>query len=246
MDNTADQRSVRAEVQAAREEAGTARARQAASCRTKVDASQLHRPPTSMPRTVRWQRREAASSGYARSLARQATCRAAPAVRLRMRRRAPADVSGATRVVSTATCAPFQRGRPLAMTSIRRSSSRPGSTFKSRSRTCCWTVAPASRQRRAAALSRGPPRERSTPERGHAATWSPRASKPRRQRQVAGARGSGIRSRRRSSARKRGDGRQAELESQAWLPKLGLARVGGPDHQRRQGHGTRIAAFKTR
>ena len=107
MDNTADQRSARAEVQAAREGAGTARARQRTS--TKVDASELHRPPTSMPRTVRWHRREAASSGYARSLARRATWRAAPAVRPRMRRGAPADVSGATSVVSTATCAPFQR-----------------------------------------------------------------------------------------------------------------------------------------
>ena len=37
MDNTADQRSARAEVQAARDEAGTARARQRASWRTKVD-----------------------------------------------------------------------------------------------------------------------------------------------------------------------------------------------------------------
>ena len=33
------------------------------------------------------------------------------------------------------------------------------------------------------------------------------------------------------------------FESQAWLPKLRLARVGGPDHQSRQGHGTRIAAI---
>ena len=102
MDNTADQRSARAEVQAAREEAGRARARQRESRRTKMDASELQRPPTSMPRTVRWQRREAASSRYARSLA---TWSAAPVARPRMRRGAPADVSGVTSVVSTATCA---------------------------------------------------------------------------------------------------------------------------------------------
>ena len=65
-----------------------------------------HGPPISMPRTVSWHRREAANSGYARSLARQATWRAAPAMRPRMRRGAPADVSGATSVVSKATCAP--------------------------------------------------------------------------------------------------------------------------------------------
>ena len=127
--DTADQRSAVAEVQAARNEAGTARARQRASWRTKVGASELHRPPTSMPRTV----------------------------------------SGATCVVSTATCAPFPKRRPL-VTSIRGACTRPSSTFKSRS----WTVAAASRQTRAAALLEGPPRESSTPEHGHAATWSPR------------------------------------------------------------------------
>ena len=54
MDKMADQRSVRAEVHSAREGAGAARARQRASRRTKVAASELHRPPISMPRTVRW------------------------------------------------------------------------------------------------------------------------------------------------------------------------------------------------
>ena len=138
--------------------------------------------------------------------------KAAPAVRPQRRRGAPVEVSGATRVVSTATWPPFQRARPLAMTSILRSSGLPGSTFKSRKRTRCWTEAPALQQTRAAARSRGPPRERSTPKRGHAATWSPRTSKPRRHRQAAGARGSGIRNRRRSSALKRGDGRQSSGE----------------------------------
>ena len=76
MDKMADQRSARAEMHAARKGAGTARARQRASRRTKVAASEPHRPPISTPRTVRWQRREATSSGYARSLARRATWRA--------------------------------------------------------------------------------------------------------------------------------------------------------------------------
>ena len=57
-DKMADKRSARAEVHAAREGARTARARQHASRRTKVAASELHRPPTSMPTTVRWQHRE--------------------------------------------------------------------------------------------------------------------------------------------------------------------------------------------
>ena len=67
-DKMADKRSARAEVHAAREGARTARARQHASKRTKVAASELHWPPTSMPRTVRWQHREATSSEYARIL----------------------------------------------------------------------------------------------------------------------------------------------------------------------------------
>ena len=62
-----------------------------------------------------------------------------------VRRRGSAeDVRGETSVLSTATCAPFQSGRPLAMTSIRRSSRRAGTTFRSRTSTCCHTVAPAS------------------------------------------------------------------------------------------------------
>ena len=40
-------------------------------------------------------------------------------------------VRGGTSVVSTATCAPFQSGKPLAMTSIRRSSRRAGTTLRS-------------------------------------------------------------------------------------------------------------------
>ena len=68
IDKMADQRSARVEVQAAREEAGTARALHPTSRRTTVAASEPHRPPTSMPRTVRWQRLAAASSGSSCSL----------------------------------------------------------------------------------------------------------------------------------------------------------------------------------
>ena len=71
--------------------------------RTKVAASWFQQPPTSTPRTTRWQRPPRTSSGYVRSLARRAA-RAAPG---RPRGRAAA-ASGKTRVVSTAIA-------PLAM-----------------------------------------------------------------------------------------------------------------------------------
>ena len=138
----------------------------------------------------------------------------------------------------------FQRGRPLAMTSIRRSSGCPGS----RRRTCCWSVAPASGQTQA-------PARHSAPEHGHAATWSPRTSQPRRRRQAASTTGSSIPSRRRKCARR--GRRQAQLQrgklrkhtqhmgqlgNQAWWPMLGRARVGALCHRSRRGHGTKIAA----
>ena len=66
--------------------------------------------------------------------------------------------------------------QPLAMTSMRRSSCREGTTLRSRTKTCVTTVAPASLHTRAAARSMGPPRERNTRERGQASRWSPHAS----------------------------------------------------------------------
>ena len=48
---------------AAREGAGAARARHRANRRTKVAASMLHLPPTTMPSTAKWQRPELTSSG---------------------------------------------------------------------------------------------------------------------------------------------------------------------------------------
>ena len=64
-------------------------------------------------------------------------------------------------------------GRPLAMTSMRPSSGRATWTLRSRSSTEVATVAPASRQTRAAARSRDAPPARKWPDRGHAARWSP-------------------------------------------------------------------------
>ena len=103
---------------------------------------------------------EAAAAGVAefwivRSFARRAWRKAALAVRLLSRRGSPAAVRGDTRVVSTATWTPPQSGKPFAMTSMRRSSCRQGVTLRSRTKTLVATVAPASRQTRAAARSRG-------------------------------------------------------------------------------------------
>ena len=65
--------------------------------------------------------------------------------------------------MSTASWAPPHSGRPLAMTSMRRSSWRAGSTFKFLTSTLRATAAPASLHTRAAARSRGPPLARKKP-----------------------------------------------------------------------------------
>ena len=166
---SADQRNTKAAVHAARWAGRAARALLRARSLTNSAAWGLQRPPTSMPSTTNRQRRPEASSGYARALARSATRKAAPAARPLSRRGMPAAVRGDTRVVSTASCTPPHKGRPLAMTSMRLSSWRTGTTLRSRTRACIATVAPASRHTLAAARSSGPPRERSTPDRGQAA-----------------------------------------------------------------------------
>ena len=96
----------------------------------------------------------------------------------------PVRVTGDTKVVSTAACAPCQMGKPFAKTSMRRPSVKGTSTFMSRKRTLVATRAPASRHTRAA-LSNAAPRVPSTPAVGQAARWSPRASRspPQRHRQ---------------------------------------------------------------
>ena len=59
----------------------TARLRALARRRRKVAASSLHLPPTSINMTTRRQRLPCTSSGYVRSLARRAACRAASSTR---------------------------------------------------------------------------------------------------------------------------------------------------------------------
>ena len=74
--------------------------------------------------------------------------------------------------------------------------------FKSRRKTLVATQAPASRQMRAAARSRGQARRTSTPAVGQAALWSPSSSRAPPQRQARASSGSGRRRRRRSTQRK--------------------------------------------
>ena len=82
-------------------------------------------------------------------------------------------------VASSASCEPCQRGRPLATTSMRRSSETGTSRFMSASRTWRATLAPASRHTRATACSRGSARVDRTPEVAQAVRWSPREPVPR-------------------------------------------------------------------
>ena len=112
-------------------------------------------------------------------------------------RGSPLVVRGETRVVSMASWAPWNNGRPLAMTSMRRLSMRStDGRLRSERRVLVETRAPASRHTRAAARSRGQPRFLRTPDQGHTERWSPRGSRTRRHRQVRSVRGSGRRSRR--------------------------------------------------
>ena len=76
------------------------------------------------------------------------------------------------------SCMPPHRGKPLAMTSIRRSSPGTLPTLRSLTNVCIATTTPASRQMRAAARSSGPPRARKTPDRGHIAKSVLLASTP--------------------------------------------------------------------
>ena len=106
-------------------------------------------------------------------------------------------------MVSMASWTPPQRGSPLAMTSILRSSCRwMLSMFKSMSRVLVVTRAPASRQTRAAAFSSGTPRDRSTPAWAQAERWSPKGSRMRRHRPRRADRGKARRRRLKSRIRK--------------------------------------------
>ena len=137
----ADQRARYAWVAAARKAWGAARLRALARRRRKVEASPLHRPPTSMARTTRRQRLPCTSSGYVRSLARRAAWRAGEVVGGRPGERGrPELVSVETNVVSTASCAPLCRGSPCARTSTRRLSRRLVATLRSDTRTWVATL----------------------------------------------------------------------------------------------------------
>ena len=109
-----------------------------------------------------------------RSFARLASWTAAPAQQPALLRSSLAPVKGDTNVVSMASGAPPQKGSPLAITSILRSSCRwMLSMFKSMSRVFEVTRAPASRQTLAAVFSSGTPRGRSTPAWAQGERWSP-------------------------------------------------------------------------
>ena len=153
---------------------GACRAFACARSLTKLAASSLHLPPVSMPRTTRRHRWLRMSSGYVRSFLRRASVKAVPAYCPALRRGWPSLVRGETMVVSTASWAPPQMGRPFAITSIRRSSCLwMWSRFKSVSKVLVVTRAPASRHMRAAARSKGVLRFRRIPDCAHAARWSP-------------------------------------------------------------------------
>ena len=103
----------------------------------------------------------------------------------------PSRWIGHTNVTSTATCAPWKDGRPLATTSRRRASVMGSPRFNSRRKTSVATRPPASRQIWATTLSTGTARRTRTPAVAQAARWSPRmsSSPPQRHSRAVGGRG---------------------------------------------------------
>ena len=99
-------------------------------------------------------------------------------------------------VASSASWEPCQRGKPFATTSMRRSSETGTSRFMSARRTWRATLAPASRQTRATACSKGSARVASTPDVAQAVRWSPSGSSTPWQLHLRGASGRGSRKRR--------------------------------------------------
>ena len=151
---------------AGRSRAGDSRARALANCRKKAKASRPNLPPTSRVSTTSLQRR---ATGYVWRRLRFGACSSAlPGTRSAC---GCARVTGETKVVSTAAWAPCHRGSPFASTSMRRPSARGTSTFMSRKKTLVATRAPASRQTRAAALSKAAPRAPRTPAVGTPVLW---------------------------------------------------------------------------
>ena len=122
--NMAVQRLTRAAATECWRRCGASRALACARSVTNLAASSLHLPPVSMPRTTSRHRRLWKSSGYVRSFLRRVSVNAVPAYCPALRRGCPSLVSGETMVVSTASWAPPQTGRPFAITPMRRSSCR--------------------------------------------------------------------------------------------------------------------------
>ena len=131
-----------------------------ARCRKKSWASSDHRPPVSQARTTKRARPNSpVNSGYLRSLVRRAWSRAPPFRVAHCLRGAPSALTGLTKVVSIANCAPWKRSKPSATTSRRRSSNwPPGKRSRSWTLMLVDTLAPASLQNACGTtLQRKPP-----------------------------------------------------------------------------------------
>ena len=138
---------------------GSPRALALARCRTNAAASSDHLPPTSAPNTTSLVRPfRPWNSGCVASLRRLAATRAAPSKLAQRGCGVPFRRSGDTMVVSTANCAPWNRGNPSTTTSTLRLCNRFGAA-----RSMSWiltfvvTRPPASLHTRATADSRANP-----------------------------------------------------------------------------------------
>ena len=109
--------------------------------------------------------------------------------------------------MSTASCAPCHKGKPLAMTSMRRSSNRLAMTLRSRERVGGHARAGAGFPTHTGGI--GHPRPRRAPDLAQAARWSPRGSRGRRHRQLRADRGKGRRRRRKKRARRWSEGKDS-------------------------------------
>ena len=99
---------------------GVSRAFAAAKALTNLKASSLQRPPVSTPTTTRWQRSPSSNSAYFLSLSRLALTNTAPSTCAAFPEGRPAAESADRRVMSTASWAPWCKGRPDATTSMAR------------------------------------------------------------------------------------------------------------------------------
>ena len=152
----------------------------------KLRHSSDHLPATSHPNTTNFALPNwPPSSGEVVSFRRRAACRAAPSTSTQRVCGVPSRLSTDTTVVSIVSCAPWNNGRPSATISSRRLSSTSGrAKSMSCTRTFNETLAPASRQTRAAALSTTKPLRPRTPATAHAARWWPLESSGRPHRQL--------------------------------------------------------------